>query len=262
MCRSRYPSLFFDVKHGPAGLDGKGRSQTHGQGVERMNRLTVAAIFSGALTLFAGPPAIGASQTLTLADLRHEVGISDPRFGPDGHTVVFVESRPDFTSNRTDTDLVSIDTRTAVMHPLTNDRTGVSSPRWSPDGSRLAFLADDNDADGGTTQLFVMSSAGGNVRQVTHAGEGIDSFAWRPDGGAFAYVTADKTPHAISFDVGDNDYLATSAPQPWHLWIVDAGGGGARRLTHGPKGLPPGEVILPQAVPESWFSWSKDGRSI
>jgi len=140
---------------------------------------------------------------------------------------------------------------------------GISEPRFSPDGTRLAFLADGTESgDNETSQIFVMPADGGATAQVTHASEGVDSFAWRPDGKAFAYVTADKAKRSIAFIVGDNDYLSTSAPQPWHLWTVAAGGGAAHRLTQGSKGLPPGEVILPQSVPEAWFSWSKDGKTI
>ena len=226
-----------------------------------MKRLSGAALAAWAAIVLAGAQTASA-HTLTLTDLRREVGIADPRFAPDGKSAVFVESRLDFNANITDTDIVAVDLVTGALRTLTHDRSGISSPRWSPDGSQLAFLADASSPDGATTQLYVMPAGGGDARQVTHAVEDVDSFAWRPDGGAFAYVTADKTPSALSFVVGDNDYLATSAPQPWHLWTIDARGDNARKLTHGSMGLPPGEVILPQSVPEAWFSWSKDGRTI
>ena len=227
-----------------------------------MTRVIAAVLMTGAALLFTSPHQEARAQTLTLTDLRREVGIADPRFTPDGRSVVFVETRLDFAANTSVSDLVSVDVATGALHALTAGRTNVSAPRWSPDGARLSFLADGSDSDGGATQIFVMAAGGGESRQVTHAPQGVDSYAWRPDSGAFAYVTEDKTPNAISFTVGDNDYLATSAPPSWHLWTIGADGGSAHRLTHGPKGLPPGEVILPQSVPENWFSWSSDGRSI
>ena len=227
-----------------------------------MTRVYAAALMAGAALLFTGLGQEARAHVLTLSDLRREVGISDPRFTPDGRSVVFVETRLDFAANTSVSDLVSVDVASGALRTLTAGRTNVSSPRWSPDGAQLAFLADGSDSDGGAAQIFVMARSGGESRQVTHAPQGVDSYAWRPDSGAFAYVTEDKTPNTISFVVGDNDYLETSAPPSWHLWTIGADGESARRLTHGPKGLPPGEVILPQSVPENWFSWSSDGRSI
>jgi dipeptidyl aminopeptidase/acylaminoacyl peptidase len=208
------------------------------------------------------------SPLMTLADLRKEAGIADPRFSPDGKSIVFIDSRGDFDANITVTDLMSVDIRTKAVRALTHGRTGLSEERYSPDGSQLAFIADAVGEDGSTTsQLYVMPTTGGDARQVTHAPEGVQSYAWRPDGHAFAYVTPDSPAPSSgaaldAFVVGDNDYLATEAPEPWHLWTISSQGGTAHRLTRGPKGLPPGEVILPQSVPSDWFSWSRDGKTI
>ena len=228
-----------------------------------MHRLVAAAL---AGTLIAAPhhaSAAPARHLLTLADLRSEVGISEPRFAPHGDEVIFVVTRSDFATNDVDTDIEAIDLHTGSMRVLTRGVSDISSPRWSPDGSRIAFLADsDEGGDVPTVQIYTIPAGGGLATQVTHASGDVESFAWRPDGNAFAYVTPDKSKDALSFVVGDNDYLATSEPQPWHLWTVTAAGAAPRRLTHGSRGLPPGEVILPQSVPEQWFSWSKDGKTI
>ena len=226
-------------------------------------RTAAIIVIASALVAVQAAPTFASDRRMTLADLRREVGVSEPRFTPDGRDVVFVKTTYDYDANDVDTVLVEIDPQTRAMRELTHDLYDISSPRFSPDGSRLAFLADGESGPGeDTSQIFVMPAAGGKPSQVTHALEGIDSYAWRPDSAAFAYVTADKTKQAISFVVGDNDYLATSAPQPWHLWTIAAQGGSPRRLTSGSKGLPPGEVILPQSVPEAWFSWSHDGKTI
>src|SRR5205807_3632487 len=158
--------------------------------VQTMSRRVAAAVAGGAILLCMGGAAhIAAAHTLTLTDLRNEVGISDPRFAPNGRDVVYVESRSDFEGNATTTKLMLIDTGFGATHALTRSQTGISSPRWSPDGAQLAFLADaDADAgdSAGSTQLFVMPATGGESRQVTHAHEGVESYAWRPDGNAFA----------------------------------------------------------------------------
>lgn len=228
-----------------------------------MKRSITIAVITLAVLGVQASPSLAIGHLMTLADLRHEVGISEPRFTPDGRGIVFVKTTYDYDSNDVNTDLDEIDISTRAIHTITSTMSGLSSPRFSSDGTRIAFLADGISGVGSdASQIFVMPAGGGTPKQITHASEGVDSYAWRPDGSAFAYVTADKPKNPIAFVVGDNDYLATSAPEPWHLWTIGAGGGTSHRLTSGSKGLPPGEVILPQAVPEAWFSWSEDGKTI
>ena len=73
--------------------------------------------------------------------------------------------------------------------------------------------------------------SGGDARKVTNAPNGVEQFAWRPNGKDIAYVTSDDPlhqkeidKHNDSFEVGDNDYLATGAPTPSHIWLVGAEG--------------------------------------
>ena len=230
----------------------------------------VTALMTAAILVFSFRPSAAQAENsrfLSLSDLRKEVEISDPRFTPDGKGIAFIETTFDYHANDAITDIKEVDLASHLLTALTSGRTGLSEERFSPDGRRLAFIADARSDDGGSTsQLFVMPAAGGAARQVTHAIDGVESYDWRPDSKAFAFVSEDEAPETGSdldaIVVGDNDYLADEAPRPWHLWLVGSSGGSARRLTHGPKGLPPGEVILPQSVPENWFSWSKDGKTI
>jgi dipeptidyl aminopeptidase/acylaminoacyl peptidase len=59
--------------------------------------------------------------------------------------------------------------------------------------------------------------------------------------------------------VGDNGYLATSAPTPSHIWLVSASGGAAKRLTSGAWSLP---IATEDNPPPSPLSWSPDGKQI
>src|SRR5262249_26748673 len=62
-----------------------------------------------------------------------------------------------------------------------------------------------------------------------------------------------------SFEIGNDDFLVTTAPQPTHVWLVPSTGGPARRLTSGSWSLP---VSFPPGPPSSPLAWSPDGRSI
>ncbi len=124
-----------------------------------------------------------------------------------------------------------------------------------------------------------MPMAGGEAQPITDAPRGVEQFAWRPGGKDIAYVTADEPAnqkeieaHNDAFEVGWNDYLATSAAPVYHLWLVSAAGGAARRLTSGAWSLsadsqaaelswsPDGKRILFTRVPESSFGASDQSR--
>ncbi|HET9468814.1 MAG TPA: protein kinase, partial [Vicinamibacterales bacterium] len=88
-------------------------------------------------------------------------------------------------------------------------------PRWSPDGKWIAFQV----GDGIRSDVFVVSSAGGEPRQLTHENTTIAGLAWVPDSQHVLYSSsrADTMP-----------YLPTTA-----LWQVALADGSVRQITSG-----------------------------
>jgi Tol biopolymer transport system component len=204
------------------------------------------------------------SRRLELADLQKIVNVSSPEISPDGKSIVIIVSRVNWDEDRYDSQLVLVDIATGAQRPLTNIRKGLSSPQWSPSGDRLAFLAEAGEEKTAVAQIFVLPMKGGELHQITNAPRDIEQFAWRPDGKDIAYVTSDEPPnkadiqkHHDFFEVGDNGYLATSAPTPSHIWLVSSSGGTAKRLTSGAWSLAK-YVFAPSTKP----SWSPDGTHI
>lgn len=218
-----------------------------------MRALLVARTVVALILAFSPLPA--QARSLQLADFSRQVGIGQPSISPDGRTVLVVLRRANLEQNRYDRSLASVDVSTGTLLQLTPTRYRVNSPRWSPKGDRLAFL----DADEkGKAQIFVMPRAGGEARKLTSVASGISQFNWHPDGIMIAFVAEDSTPaaageerHNKSFEVGDNVYLAESAPNPSNLWLISPDGGAPKRLTSGPT-----------SVAESEITWSPDGSRI
>jgi len=205
---------------------------------------------------------------ITLEDNLRYVGVSDPQISPDGKSIVCIVSRPNEKENRYDSELVLVDAATGKHRPLTYERRHANSPRWSPSGDRLAFLdeAPTGEKKEPMPQIWILPMQGGEAVRVTSSPTGVQHFAWRPDGGAFAYAAEDEKPqrkdrakHEDAFEVGNLDYLAKEYPRPTHLWIVDADGANAKRLTSGAWSLPTYEPPGPIPSP---LSWSPDGKQI
>ncbi len=216
------------------------------------------------IALLANQPARAQTRHIELNDYAKITSVSDPQISPDGKTIVFVVSRPNLEEDRSDRQLVQIDIATGAQHVLTYERKGVGSPRWSPSGDRLAFVAADGPGKDAKVQVFVLPMTGGEARKITEAPNGIEQFAWRPNGQEIAYVASNEPEnkkeiekHHDAFEVGDNDFLATEAALPSHIWILPADGGKARRLTSGAWSLP---KSAPPSSPASPISWSPDGK--
>jgi dipeptidyl aminopeptidase/acylaminoacyl peptidase len=216
------------------------------------------------LALIGGFSLSAQTRRIELNDFAKITSVSDPQISPDGKSIVFVVSRPNLEKDRSDRELVQMDLATGTQHTLTYERLGVGSPRWSPGGDRLAFVANDGPGKDAKPQVFVLPMAGGEARKLTEAPNGIEQFAWRPGGQDVAYVTSDEPEnkkeiekHHDAFEVGDNDFLATEAAQPSHIWLLPAVGGKAKRLTSGAWSLP---KSAPPSSPASPISWSPDGK--
>jgi dipeptidyl aminopeptidase/acylaminoacyl peptidase len=216
------------------------------------------------MALLVNRPALAQTRHLELNDFAKITSVSDPQITPDGKSIVFVVSRPNLDQDRSDRQLVLIDIATGAQHLLTYERKGVGSPRLSPTGDRLAFVAADGAGKDAKPQIFILSMTGGEARKITDTPNGIEQFAWRPNGQEIAYVTSDEPEnkkeiekHHDAFEVGDNDFLATEAALPSHIWILPAEGGKAKRLTSGTWSLP---KSAPPSPPASPSSWSPDGK--
>ncbi len=214
-----------------------------------------------ALATFASAtPAAG--RTMTVDDLRNDIGVGAAQISPDGKQIVALTQRADLDKNRYVSQLVLIDVATGAQRPLTQGRDDVNSPAWSPSGDRIAFIAQQGSGDDAQDQIFVMSMAGGDPVAVTASKTGVQQFVWSPDGTKLAYVAVDEAPKKTGeakfdnpFEVGDNDFLARNTPQPAHLWVVPAAGGDAKRLTSGSWSLPQGAFA-------AGIDWSADGKTI
>jgi len=209
-----------------------------------------------------------AQRVLTFEDLRRIVTVSQPRISPNGTQIVYVRSTVDWKADRNRSELVLVNVDGTGARTLTHGRIGVTNPQWSPDGTRLAFLA--SPEAGKPAQLYVMPMNGGDALQITTNKTGVQNYAWRPDGAALAYVSDDDPANQKALDkhldavvITDNDYLTTEAPQPAHLWLVDATGGSANRLTSGnwsivkggaPVWAPDGSKIYYQRQPDPVFA--------
>ena len=217
-----------------------------------------------AATLIGSCPSLAQTRRIELNDLAKIISVSDPQISPDGKSIVFVVSRPNLEQDRSDRQLVLLDIASGAQHVLTYERKGVGSPRWSPSGDRLAFVAVEGAGKEAQPQMFVLPMSGGEARKISSVPNGIEQFAWRPSGREIAYVTSDEPEnkkeiekHHDAFEVGDNDYLATEAALPSHIWILPAEGGTAKRLTSGAWSLP---KSAPPSPPASPISWSPDGK--
>ncbi len=199
--------------------------------------------------------------TFQLTDLRRLVQVGSPEISPDGKEIAIVVSRPDWKTDRSHRELDLVNVADGSLRPLTYDRDGVGSPKWSPSGDRLAFVAPDTATRKG--QVWILSMKGGDPIRLTDSKTGISAYSWSPDGRTIAYIAQDTVPdpkaikhHEDAFRITLNNYQVRAAVEPWHLWIVPADSGKAKRLTAGRWSLEtePGGAAAP--------AWSPDGKSL
>jgi Tol biopolymer transport system component/DNA-binding winged helix-turn-helix (wHTH) protein len=171
------------------------------------------------------PAAVGARMQLTSSAALDAF----PAWAPDGRTIAYA-------SDRGASFEIFLREMTAGGErlALTTDGQHNVQPAWSPDGSQIAYHSL------GRGGIWVVPRAGGAPRQLSAFGSRP---AWSPDGTRLAFQSAPYTePSASAFETFG----------PSSLWIVDASGGQARRVTDGWR--PEGSHSRP--------TWFPDGRRL
>lgn len=154
---------------------------------------------------------------------------------PDGRSVVYTLSRADLDANTDFTDLFLLDVASGERRRLTDMDTVHLSPTLSPDGSQVAFLS----VRGGPPQIYVLPSAGGEVRQVTELPGGVGGGpVWSPDGTRIAFTAGRQVPprdptmpYRVRRAVWRADAIGLVDDAVQDVYVVAASGGNPQRLT-------------------------------
>jgi Tol biopolymer transport system component len=166
---------------------------------------------------------------------RNAVPDGNAAWSPDGRKVAFLSRR-----DGTGADVFVINADGSDQRNLTRKPGNEVAPAWSPDGRAIVFSAvppgqplwvgGSRSASGPYRDVYVMNADGSDQRNLTHTTDAEEWAAgWSPDGRTIAFAAYDG--------------------QSNRIFVINADGSGKRALTH-------------ELTPETFMSWSPDGRKI
>ncbi len=111
--------------------------------------------------------------------------LSSPHVSPDDKKVLYVVSTPDVEHNSSNKQIwiMDISQTEPTAQPLTAPHVSSWSPRWLPNSSEFVFLSKRN----GKTQVWRMSTQGGEAEQITDYDANLASLVVSPDGKHIAF---------------------------------------------------------------------------
>jgi dipeptidyl aminopeptidase/acylaminoacyl peptidase len=242
-----------------------------------MNRVILRCGFAFVWFLAASISAFaqdGAKHPITFTDLISMHRVAEPQVSPDGKWVAYTVATPDMEANRNASNIWVVATAGGAEIQLT--RSGHdSSPVWSPDGKSIAFLS----SRSGDSQVYLLSTDGGEAHPLTKLSTGADMVKWSPDGKTIAFTSsvypdckdddcnskrdAEREKSKVKAHVAEHllyrHWTHWNDGKRSHLFVVSADGSGAPRdLTAGADyDIPPDERSGPGD-----FNFSPDGKEI
>jgi acylaminoacyl-peptidase len=146
--------------------------------------------------------ALAQKPKLTLDEFFNSVTFPSVELSPEGNSVAIVAERADWDQQifRKDLWLYRDDAKGSSLVQLTQSGHD-SDPKWSPDSRWIAFLSerkassekdggsDSDTKDEGVSQIYLISSNGGEAFAVTQGDEEVHSFAWSADSQTLYFAT-------------------------------------------------------------------------
>jgi len=163
-------------------------------------------------------------RPMTVDDALNMVRLGNVQMSPDGKWVFFSKSEPDWKKNKRKMTYFMIPASGGEAIQYIGD-TGGSSFQFSPDGKYLSFkrMVDKN------SQIFIMSSNGGEAVQLTHHKNSIDSFKWSADASQIFFTAEEpmSEEEQKEYDLGDDAIFVFEGPNGrenarWrNLWVFN-----------------------------------------
>ena len=127
-------------------------------------------------------------RPMTIEDLFKFKRVAAPQISPDGTFVAYQVTTIDFDVNKSSTAIyvAASDGKTLPRQLLDPKGKKDANPRWSPDGKTILFES----TRSGNSQLWSVSSEGGEPKQLTNISAGAANGIWSPDGKHIAFVSA------------------------------------------------------------------------
>jgi dipeptidyl aminopeptidase/acylaminoacyl peptidase len=153
-------------------------------------------------------------------DVLNLASVGSPAVSPDGRSVAYTRSAPDWDANRFETEIWLAGAQGEPFQLTRTPEGNSSSPEWSPDGRYVAFLAD----RGAGSQLHLIRADGGEAFALTGLEDGgIERFEWSPDGASIALVL--NEPESKDHKARAKRYggfkIEDAEVRRSHLWVLD-----------------------------------------
>jgi dipeptidyl aminopeptidase/acylaminoacyl peptidase len=148
---------------------------------------TVAVLITGGL-LAPGGLAAADKRPMTIDDLFAFKRVAAPQISPDGKSVAYQVTTVNLEDNKSSTALwiAATDGKTPPKQLTNPQGKRDAAPRWSPDGKFILFESNRS----GSSQLWVISADGSELRQLTNISTGASNGIWSPDGKHVAFMSA------------------------------------------------------------------------
>jgi Tol biopolymer transport system component len=169
----------------------------------------------------------------------------DPAWSPSGQQLVFTSNH---LSRDENFDIFVKSIRGRGVTRLTDNKAPDGSPKFSPDGKTIIFVSRRDGYD----QIYRMNADGSNQRRLLKSGSAESQPGYSPNGKKIVFMSQ----RHVKSKKGDKP---TSNSQEMEIYIANADGTGAKRLTYR-KGMEVSPVFSPDGKSVAFSYQGDDGK--